>query len=782
MLAAAALDGGNPKIKEDLQGAIRDAVKLTDRAVTVLAKKIGTAAGLSSKSLTYANGDRYEGHILQTSDASQPSALRNIRHGHGVYHYASSKSRFEGEFLNDERHGSGTLFAEGGDVYQGQWCADQQHGNGVTTHWSPQGGVWVYAGDFRDGSRSGYGALLVRDRGFLAGLWSAGDLVRGVELSTTGPDGVEAAVIGLSSNADTTREKVCDDEHGEENVEEENLKVDERGRVVLGSTPAFWSSGELTLWLRGLGIDAATLGSAGWPRSFDELMERCQDAVSGEAAAAARHSWRRTVGLANGALRGVAEDLALPMRSWEELQVALPSLGRRLIPRAEISEAAGDKTTNWRDMPVELVPLPIRMRTSLAAVASGSGSANACASGGASASSGDAGASAAVAPSSTADEAAAPASSTSASSFMPLWAARGFAQDLEVLAATRHPHIRQLLGVTLANDEESGGVDVIPTLVYEGIRGGNFLFEWIHASLPDGSRRSMDFRLEMRVCLGVCEGLAALQARGIVFGALCSVNVELQKVGSGEIVVRLAHVGASWWRWGWRRCLRDRDPGGPRRRALIVEEFVKRFAVCPINWLAPEVLRGGTPTEAADVYGVGLLLWEMLYRTIPYGDYSIAQIIGAVGYGTRCLQCPASPLASTETSFLHEVVQRCARRDPTTRPRVSTLLTSLQEAAKTYEKRRAQRSAFEKLSDKTEAFATGLFSGKLTLGKSAARSAAPPSTPVAAAAQATDGPRMIRLENGEWRRVDADLIEQYPGDEEKWRTLMAFRGRMGDDD
>ena len=35
-------------------------------------------------------------------------------------------------------------------------------------------------------------------------------------------------------------------------------------------------------------------------------------------------------------------------------------------------------------------------------------------------------------------------------------------------------------------------------------------------------------------------------------------------------------------------------------------------------WVAPELLQGGSPSPASDVYGVGMLLYEMLYRTEPF--------------------------------------------------------------------------------------------------------------------------------------------------------------------
>lgn len=35
-------------------------------------------------------------------------------------------------------------------------------------------------------------------------------------------------------------------------------------------------------------------------------------------------------------------------------------------------------------------------------------------------------------------------------------------------------------------------------------------------------------------------------------------------------------------------------------------------------WRAPELLRGGVPTKASDVYAYGMLLYEILYRRQPF--------------------------------------------------------------------------------------------------------------------------------------------------------------------
>jgi len=414
----------------------------------------------------------------------------------------------------------------------------------------------------------------------------------------------------------------------------------------------------------------------------------------------------------------------------------------------------------------------------------------------------------------------------SGGSRVPFAIARSWARDLEMLATVRHPNLRPLLGITLGSVKN--GIGSV-TLVYEAGRATT-LFEWVHASLPDGSRRTIKVREELQVCIGICEGLKVLASQGLVCGSLCSVNVEVLKAPDGNgLTTRLARVGSCWWRWGWRSALSVRESGQVKRRAMSVDEVVRKYGSCPVNWLAPEVLRAEEPAAPADVYAFGLVLWELLYRAIPFGDYSIAQLLCTIGHGRRKLRTSASSGASTETTFLHEAVARCAHWDAASRPSASVMLGSLRDVMKSYEKRKAEDTLenktikmvakTEKLGMKTlvktERLAekalgkelAGMTKGLLQTtgailhppvpaciheaaraaagegrggGGEAAASAASAASQQAAGGEAEEDPdlRMVRLESGEWVRVHADLIEQFPGDEEKWRTLMAFRARL----
>ncbi|CAJ1382510.1 unnamed protein product [Effrenium voratum] len=620
--------------------------------------------------VSYANGDTYEG------EATGPTPAQSVRHGYGVYSY-SSGGRYEGEFVEDRKQGWGSFFFENGDAYEGQWYCDHCHGRGVLVHWAPDQGILVYEGEFREGQRCGSGRL-VSESGGLFGTWEDGLLVKGAQIELE-PGQMAVSVVGETSE--------------------------------LGPHPAEWQPSEVGRWLQALGLEEAperamASGPSGGAQLMqaqpEELLEMGQVPSGAELAEA----WTHTLAAAHKALLSASEDVMPPVGCWEQLQVAFPSIKRRLVPLAELAAEPGERQADWKGLAVELLPLPVQLPFS---------------------------------------------QGPSQPQKVRFDAAKDWAQDLELLCTLRHPNLRPLLGITLQPSESPSFAGL--SLIFEAARGSRLLFEVIHASFSDGSRQHLDFRTELQIGLGICEAMAALASRGLCHGALCSVNVEVLQTG-GVLHARLCGHGAGWWRFGWRRCLQVRGAQA-KRCALSVEEVCRKYGVCPVNWMAPEVLRGEKLRQASEVHSFGRVLWEMLFRAVPYGEFSIAQIVAAVGYGRHQLRTSAAPSASAGRVFLQEVADQCMRWDLAERPSFSLLLEeSLRETKQADERRRA-KGVLGRLGGKTEAL----------LGRSRAE-------PLG------EGPRMVRLETGEWLRVDEDLVEQYPDDEEKWRTLMAFRAKM----
>ncbi|GMH76037.1 hypothetical protein TL16_g06949 [Triparma laevis f. inornata] len=94
--------------------------------------------------VTYQNGEVYEGEYVDER-----------RHGIGEYHYLDG-SVHEGEWFKNRRQGFGVFTTEDGSVYEGEWDRDYIHGEGI---WRWKDGS-SFMGDNIDGFRTGRGVYI----------------------------------------------------------------------------------------------------------------------------------------------------------------------------------------------------------------------------------------------------------------------------------------------------------------------------------------------------------------------------------------------------------------------------------------------------------------------------------------------------------------------------------------------------------------------------------------------------------------------------------------------
>lgn len=158
---------------------------------------------------------------------------------------------------------------------------------------------------------------------------------------------------------------------------------------------------------------------------------------------------------------------------------------------------------------------------------------------------------------------------------------RLFLRERQVLAALEHPNVARLIdgGVTDAG---------IPYLVMEYVDGAPIT---VYAD-----QQQLDLRQRVSLFLGVCRAVEAAHRNLIVHRDIKPSNILVTADGQAKLLdFGIAKLLAE-----------DGDGGG------TVGVFTPEYA-------APEQVRGGTITTATDVYGLGVLLHELLLGFRPAG-------------------------------------------------------------------------------------------------------------------------------------------------------------------
>jgi hypothetical protein len=225
--------------------------------------------------------------------------------------------------------------------------------------------------------------------------------------------------------------------------------------------------------------------------------------------------------------------------------------------------------------------------------------------------------------------------------------------EREVAAAMRLDHHRCLRALDFGSDERH------VYIAYEYVRG-----KTMRQALRDGE---LDDRRGLEACTQILEALAHAHAHGIVHRDVKPANVLL--VDGEAIDVRLLDFGLA---------------------QLDEAETLTALGDVPgtLSYIAPERLAGEPAMPAADVWAVGVVLWEVLAGWHPFWNGSVLETAKRIEEG-------APPLRTLRPDLprpLLEIVDRMLSRDPARRPAAATLARELRAAFRP-RRRRARRAA-----------------------------------------------------------------------------------------
>jgi serine/threonine protein kinase, bacterial len=210
-----------------------------------------------------------------------------------------------------------------------------------------------------------------------------------------------------------------------------------------------------------------------------------------------------------------------------------------------------------------------------------------------------------------------------------------FRYEAELLAGLDHPGVVRARGFVATGDDLALVMDLVP---------GTDLRALLRRDGPLAPAAAAD------VLGQVCAALAAVHAAGIVHGDVKPNNI-LVPPDRGSDRVRLVDFGVA------------HRIQNPTEATHATPEYV-----------APEVVDGGSATTASDVYGLGLVLYEALVGRSPYRGGSMEDVL------RRHARCEVVRIAGIPDE-LWCLIESCLVLDPARRPSAANLAGRLRAVA-----------------------------------------------------------------------------------------------------
>ncbi|MCA9583672.1 MAG: serine/threonine protein kinase, partial [Myxococcales bacterium] len=163
-----------------------------------------------------------------------------------------------------------------------------------------------------------------------------------------------------------------------------------------------------------------------------------------------------------------------------------------------------------------------------------------------------------------------------------------FVREIESLAVLRHPGIAHLHAAGIATDAAGRRV---PWFAMEFVPGATPLVDY-------ANERRLDVRKRVRLLASVCDAVQHGHQRGVLHRDLKPENLLVDREGRIKVID-----------YGVARSL-EGEEGSERQTAALQ-------VVGTLPWLSPERVRGEPGDVRADVYALGVVLYELLTGELP---------------------------------------------------------------------------------------------------------------------------------------------------------------------
>jgi serine/threonine protein kinase len=226
-----------------------------------------------------------------------------------------------------------------------------------------------------------------------------------------------------------------------------------------------------------------------------------------------------------------------------------------------------------------------------------------------------------------------------------------FKRELTVMVRCRHPNLVLFMGASTR---------VPPIRLLSEFCEGGTLFELLH----NRKNVELSWRQRVKILLDVAKGLNYLHncKPVIVHRDLKSLNLLLSEKIDDEFDTPIMKIA---------------DFGMAKIKANVESTAAQMTANAgTYHWMAPEVLGGNSYNEKVDIYSFGIVMFETLYREIPFEDTGLdgMKVAVAVSKGKRPnlefvpKSCPIDLVA---------LMQTCWDQNPEKRPTMEQVIEKL---------------------------------------------------------------------------------------------------------
>jgi serine/threonine-protein kinase len=223
---------------------------------------------------------------------------------------------------------------------------------------------------------------------------------------------------------------------------------------------------------------------------------------------------------------------------------------------------------------------------------------------------------------------------------------RRFEGEARAASAAGHPGIVQILDAGVLDDG-------CPYLVMEHLRGRELYSELVEHG-------PMNLERACRIVRDLARAIHAAHEVGVVHRDLKPENVYVVEGPDGREAVKVLDFGVAF--------RSEVQPSRLTRPGVVVGTP---------HYMAPELLDGSTPTHAADIYGMGAILYELLGGHPPHDADTIGALL-AKKMNDR--PAPLTELRKDVPPELVALVAECLEVDPTLRPASARVLADRLDA------------------------------------------------------------------------------------------------------